>query len=115
MKILQICSYYTDSALYQNLFSHLEKKNLKEDIYVFTSDSKFSKCVPDNVVISDCFKDSDRYIFHLKHYKVLRDIRKKMNIKDYELIHAHSLFSNGYIAFRLNQIYGIPYIVAVRN
>ena len=36
-------------------------------------------------------------------------------MNEYSLIHAHSLFSNGYIAMRIKQDYGIPYIVAVRN
>lgn len=116
MKILQVCSYYTDSPLYQNLFDKLENKNLNEDVYVFTSYGEHDKIsVPDNVFISKCFTNFDRFIFHLKHFKVLRDITKTLDIRKYSLIHAHSLFSNGYIAYKLNQKYNIPYIVAVRN
>ncbi len=116
MKILHICSYYLGTKLYQNLFNALEKSNIKEDIYVFTDKQhKIGSEYPLNVHISRCYNKIDRYIFHLKHLKVLKDIQKRMDIKEYRIMHAHSLFSNGYIAYKLNKKYGIPYIVAVRN
>ena len=116
MKILHICSYYLGTRLYQNLFNALEKLDIKEDIYVFTDKQhKIDGEYPLNVHISRCYNKIDRYIFHLKHLKVLKDIQKRMDIKEYSIMHAHSLFSNGYIAYKLYEKYGIPYIVAVRN
>lgn len=116
IKVLHICSYYLGTKLYQNLFNSLEKHDIEEDIYVFTDNQyKIENEYPSNVYISKCYNKMDRYIFHLKHGKVLKDIKNRLEIKQYDIIHAHSLFSNGYIAFKLKQYYGIPYIVAVRN
>ena len=116
IKVLHICSYYLGTKLYQNLFNSLEKHDIEEDIYVFTDNQyKIENEYPSNVYISKCYNKMDRYIFHLKHGKVLKDIKNRLEIKQYDIIHAHSLFSNGYIAYKLNQYYGIPYIVAVRN
>lgn len=42
------------------------------------------------------------------------DDLKKNNL-DFELSHAHSLFSNGYIAYKLKKDYSIPYIVTSRR
>lgn len=113
---MQICSYYTTSKLYQRLFNSLEELDLKEDIYVF-ADYKYriKDEYPSNVYLSKCYSKFDRLIFHLKHGKVLNDIKSEMEINKYDIMHAHSLFSNGYIAYKLHQEYNIPYIVAVRN
>lgn len=116
IKILQICSYYITSKLYQKLFNSLEKFNIEENIYVFADrDYKINEVYPSNVLISKSYSKFDRFIFHLKHTKVLSNIEKELNIEEYDIMHAHSLFSNGYIAYKLNQKYDIPYIVAVRN
>lgn len=116
MRILHICSYYLGSKLYQNMFNSLEKNNINEDIYIFI-DNQHEKEVsyPKNVCISKCYNENNRYIFHLKHYKVLKNIQDKLDIRNYSILHAHSLFSNGYIAYKLKQKYNIPYVVAVRS
>ncbi|MBS4534360.1 glycosyltransferase family 4 protein [Clostridium sp. D2Q-14] len=102
--------------MYQRLFDSLEEINVKEDVYVFTDrnyniDNEYSS----NIYISKSYDKIDRFLFHLKHTKVLNDIQRKLKINNYTIMHAHSLFSNGYIAYKLNQKYKIPYIVAVRN
>ena len=115
-KVLQICSYYLGTKLYQRLFESLEANNIQEDAYVFTNyENSIKEGYQQNVKVSKCYNNRDRYIFHLKHLKVLKDIQNKMDIHKYNVIHAHSLFSNGYIAYKLYKKYNIPYIVAVRN
>lgn len=116
INVLQICSFYIGTKLYQNLFTSLETTNIKEDIYIFTHNkNEIKENNSTNIYISKCYNKYDRLIFHLKHAKVLNEIKKRMKIDKYDVIHAHSLFSNGYIAYKLNQKYNIPYIVAVRN
>lgn len=119
MKILHICSYYWGSKLYRRLFDALHRQNASESVentvYVpVTKQTEFSADAPD-VVESICFSRWDALAFHWKHHKILKDILEKVPVSQMNLIHAHSLFSNGYIAYRLNQKYGIPYVVAVRN
>lgn len=116
MRILHICSYYVTSKLYPKLFDSLQKIIEDVDVYVFISkEYKIENQYPSNVYISKCYNKFDRYIFYLKHGKVLNDIKNTMDVKKYDIVHAHSLFSNGYIAHKLKQQYNIPYIVAVRN
>ena len=58
----------------------------------------------------------DRVIFHIKHRKIYNDIVKTYDIEKMSLIHAHSLFSNSYIAYKLKRRnFNVPYIVAVRD
>ncbi|QSX05282.1 glycosyltransferase family 4 protein [Sedimentibacter sp. zth1] len=116
MKILHINSYYSGSKFYKNLYDQQEKNGF--DISVFLPAASPQENIEDfgeYTTISVNHSKYDRFIFHLKHTKILKDIIKKYDIKKYSLIHAHSLFSNGYVAMKLKKKYGIPYIVAVRN
>lgn len=116
IKVLQICSYYTGTKLYHKLFASLSALDVDENVYAFTSNSyKINESVNYDINVSNCYSRFDRMFFHLKHSKVFKDIESKYEIEKFDIMHAHSLFSNGYIAYKLNQKYHIPYIVAVRN
>ena len=120
MKILNINSYYYSSTVHKNLQDSI--LNLNADSYSYIPlDKGFiprSECEMEQntrVINSYCYNKHDRYIFHLKHTKILKDITRKLDIDKFTCMHAHSLFSNGYIAYKLNQKFKIPYIVAVRD
>lgn len=117
MKVLHINSYYSVSSFYRNLYDKQIEKGLDLDVFVpVSSSSKSSDLLMDEYTkVSANHSKCDRFIFHLKHNKIYKDIRNNYNISDYSVIHAHSLFSNGYIALKLKKEYGTPYVVAVRN
>jgi len=117
MRILHINSYYLPGKFYKNLYDKQIQNGLDIDVYVPATFSaiKDEFDYGKYTTISRNHGKYDRYIFHLKHYKIYKDIIKKYDIKNYSIIHAHSLFSNGYIAMKLKQNYGVPYIVAVRD
>lgn len=115
MKILQICSYYGLSKLYTELNLALQHSGIDTTFYVPTRREKEVHPAEKNVMESVCFRNVDRYFFHWKHHKILCDLYIHLDPNEYSLAHAHSLFSNGYIAYRLKKKIGIPYIVAVRN
>lgn len=64
-------------------------------------------------IISKSYNNLERFLYFLKHKRVYDDLKK--NNLDFELSHAHSLFSNGYIAYKLKKDYSIPYIVTSRR
>jgi len=109
MKIIHINSYYSNSFFYKNLFDYQIKKGLDIEVFVPVALNFDKKNIEYGkyTTISRNHNKYDRFIFHLKHYKIYKDILRKYNIKNYSLIHAHSLFSNGYIALRLKKKYGI--------
>ena len=117
MKILHINSYYNTSKFYKNLYDNQIKMGLDIDVFVpVTSSFKISDFdYGKYTIISRNHNKYDRIFFHVKHNKIYNDIQNKYNIKEYSVIHAHSLFSNGFIAMKLKRKYGIPYVVAVRN
>lgn len=117
MKILHINSFFNGSMFYKNLYDQQLNKGLDIEVYVpvpkkavYSNDN-----MGDYTTISPNHGKYDRVFFHLKQYKILKDIINKYVISDFTIIHAHSLFSNGYIALKLKEKYNVPYVVAVRN
>ena len=115
MKILHI-NPYSDNNLYDNLY---DIQNRTEDIDVYVplnirfKDKVLSK--RDYKIYSFVFNDFDRIVFLKKQKKVFNDICQRFTIKRYNIIHAHTLFSSGYVAYLLNKEYDIPYIVSIQN
>lgn len=117
MKILHINSYYNGSFFYKNLYNKQIEDKMDIDVYVpVANNTDLSKLsLGEYTKISPNHGKYDRALFHFKHNKIYKDIIKQYDIGSFDIFHAHSLFSNGYIAYKLNKKYGIPYIVAVRN
>jgi glycosyltransferase involved in cell wall biosynthesis len=61
------------------------------------------------------FNVLERIMYYYKQKHIYGDILKKIELGDIKLIHAHKLFSTGYVAYKIYKKMGIPYIVAVRN
>ncbi|MDL2206014.1 glycosyltransferase family 4 protein [Eubacteriales bacterium OttesenSCG-928-N13] len=117
MRILHINSYYSTSAFYRELFE--QQLALGEQISVFVPVPRgydaqgrdfgdYTKVCPDH-------GKYDRLWFPLKHDKIFRDVKHQYDTSEFDVLHAHSLFSNGVIAWRLHRLFGTPYIVAVRD
>lgn len=117
MKILHINSYYSSSFFYKNLYEKQRQTGMDIDVYVPIPQNFNTKELKlgEYTTIRKNHGKYDRFLFHLKHMKIYKDIVSTYDINKYFLLHAHSLFSNGYIAYRLKKEYKIPYIVAVRN
>lgn len=120
MKVLQLCSYYLGSDLYEKMYTHLELKLEQNQVYVphhkNTYISKNVKYVEkENLILSECYQSFDRVFFFHKENKIFQDMCRKVSFSEIDMCHAHSLFTNGYLAYKLNKKYGFPYIVAVRN
>lgn len=116
MKILHINSYYNGSKFYKNLYDFQVNSGL--DISVFLPVSSVidnDKEYGSYTTISKNHNKYDRFFFQVKQSKIYRDIVNSYDIKKFSIIHAHSLFTNGYIAMKLKKNFGIPYVVAVRN
>jgi len=119
MKLLHICTDYNYTKLYFELFSRLEKDGIKNIVYVPASfNTKNEK--KDNgenypVIFSKVYGTKERFLFMKKQKKFLEDINKKIDFNNIDKIHAHTLFSAGYTAYKLKQRYNIPYVVSVRS
>lgn len=116
MKILHINSYYYGSPFYKNLYDYQQSQGFDIRVYVPVPVNPELTSICDNyAVVSHNHKKSDRLFFYPKHKKILSDAEKLFYDSKFNIIHAHSLFSNGYIALSFFEKHNIPYIVTVRN
>lgn len=115
MNTLQICSYYTDSKLYYNLFKSLEDLGEGMDVFYFTDKKRDISQLDPRIISVNNYYPWERLFFFRKHRKVYRALEKKLDLSGYSHSHAHSLMSNGYIANKLYRDYGLDYMVAVRR
>ena len=118
MKILHINSYYSTSGLFKQLYDRQVKAGMAIDVYVPISHEYPTEHIAadgDYTLISRNHHKFERYVFHVKHRNILKDLLAHYNPTEYDIIHAHSLFSNGWLALQLWKKYKRPYVVAVRN
>lgn len=118
---MHLCSGYELSSLYFDLIKSLNKRNIKQIVYIPLNKSKQhdvgDKVYLKNVVFvySKAFRDIDRIFYNRKSNILSKDIINKISLDDIELIHAHSLFSMGGVALKLKKEKKIDYIVVIRN
>lgn len=120
MKILEIACGFSYSDIYKNLFDKLHEKKIDIEVYVPQhKDSTICNIKKENfnypIYSNKVINNWDKYIYFTKIYKMLKDIEKRFEVKNIKITHAHSLFSDGGVAYELKKKYGIKYIVAVRD
>lgn len=118
MNILHINSYFSTSGLFRQLYDRQIRDGIKLDVYVPISHQFPQERIAasgDYAKVVRTFPQITRWVFPLKHQAILKNLLQQYHFEDYNLIHAHSLFSNGWLALQLHERYQIPYVVSVRN
>lgn len=118
VRVLHINSNYLTSKLHENLLDCLAEQNIQNTVFMpikketaghFLYESKHEVYSPVT------FLDIDKFIFTYKQIKIYRKLKSTIDPQDYSVVHAHTLFTDGNIAYQLNKEYGIPYVVTVRG
>ncbi|MBR7926837.1 glycosyltransferase [Aerococcaceae bacterium zg-ZUI334] len=118
MNILHINSYYSTSGLFKHLYERQVEEQYDIQVYVPISHQYPSDRIAatgEYTLVSRNHHHFDRYVFHLKHHRILKDLKQQYDSQAFDLVHAHSLFSNGWLAYQFTKKTDIPYVVAVRS
>lgn len=120
LKLLNINSYFFSSTVHKELQDNLKKAGVTTVTFAPVSkgyDPREECRYPDlpDILRVECFYSWERYFFFLKHSRILAASRNIIDIDQFDIIHAHSLFSNGYIAWKLCKKNRMPYVVTVRD
>lgn len=120
MKILYVCTYYHRAMVFRDSMNYLEQRG--HEVMAFNAvvkgaevDQKYAAIMDDKVIHRECFNAYDRFFFHVKQKKIQHAIETSLDVRDFDLIHSHTLFNGGWATYRLHRKYGIPYVVSVRN
>jgi glycosyltransferase involved in cell wall biosynthesis len=118
MKILHLNSYYIDNHLYAQLYTVLDAE-MEQRVYVPIKIDRG----PENVValkqteliFEKIITPNHKYNYFGKIRKIFKDILSKDLAKDIDFVHAHNLFTDGALAYKLKKKFNTNYIVAVRT
>ena len=118
VNVFHINSNYLTSKLHENLIEKLENRGINNTVYMpikkdtldeFLYESKFDVQSPVT------FKDRDKFIFTWKQHKIIKKMEELYDFKNIDIIHAHTLFTDGNAARYLSKKYNIPYVVTIRG
>lgn len=104
-----------NNTIYKSIVDNLAQLDVGQRVYMYTPFSQADTKYDEYVDVRQVYHKWDRYFFHAKHGKALNDFMVYLEEKTPDIIHAHTLFSNGYIAYKAYQKKKIPYLVAVRG
>lgn len=121
--ILHISNDYSGSSVYKNLFRELDYLGIQQIVYNPIRDPKRNgknkisfRMSKSEIIYSEILnKTIDRIFYRWKIRKIVKDVESKIDINKIKLIHAHTWYSDGGVAFMLHKKYNIPYIITVRN
>lgn len=114
MNVLHICPDYFGTKIYRRLFAALAATDISQRIYA-PANHPPANAEPDVVVAGRSFNAMERFLYFGKQRWLSRDIERKRLAEGVDVVHAHKLFTGGYLALRLKRALGLPYVVAVRN
>jgi glycosyltransferase involved in cell wall biosynthesis len=118
--ILHVASDFPNQSLYIELIRHLSAAHWRQRIYSAVRTTEETEFPAANITeafinIEKLLNPLDRILYNRKIKKVTSWIEKSEQVKSIRLTHAHTLYSDGGVAYELKKKYGIPYIVAIRN
>lgn len=126
MKILHLCSYYVGAKVYRNLFEALaaRKEVLAQNVFIPIRDIvqvNNNKTEESGIELYyvRCLGWATRVSFLIKvlalRYAFKRYQFRSNALDSCDVVHAHTLYSDGYLAYLINRVYGIPYVITVRT
>ncbi len=118
MNVLHINSNYLTSKLHENLLDKIESEDLHNTVFMpikFETQDDFLYESKHEVHSPVTFNNRDKYFFTYKQNKIYKKLLETLEVNDFDVVHAHTLFTDGNNALRLYKEYGIPYVVTVRG
>lgn len=117
LKILHLNSYYVDTHLYSKIYKKLSdtcfqtvyiplKQNRKEENKMVIQNTE--------LIYSKIIEKYHSIFYFAKIAKLFKDVVNKKIYEGSNVIHAHNLFIDGAVAYKLKKKYGMRYVVSIR-
>lgn len=120
MNVLHISNGFADSKVHSNLTKALDELGIEQTVYCPVREERLLgvhqfEGNQIDFVYSFCIKPWYKYVYQYKRWMLYKDLKRRIKLKKFDIIHAPTLFSDGGLALKAYKEYGIPYVVAVRN
>lgn len=120
--ILHIANYYTITRVYKNLTEALDRLNLTQIIYTAFRGAELCGANKPNlsargsqIIYRHILNFYGRLNYSYKIGKVTKDVMHHVNVDEISGMHAHTLFSDGRVAYNIYKKFNKPYVVSIRN
>jgi glycosyltransferase involved in cell wall biosynthesis len=121
MRVLHIAGGFAQHALYEQLIQHLHDLGLIQTVFapVRSTVEELYQPADNTPSLSYKFRNiltpKHRVFFRRKIQTIYSELLKAVDPSQFDLIHAHTAYSDGAVAHQLRKQFGIPYLIAVRN
>ncbi|MFQ6793601.1 MAG: glycosyltransferase family 4 protein [Thomasclavelia sp.] len=115
MKVLHINVNYATTRLHKNMICEL---NNLSDNYIFVpihNKAIINDELDKKIYMIKCYNKIDRFFYYRKQNKIQCKLKKHIDVKSMDLMHAYTLMTDGNVAREISKLYNIPYIVTVRD
>lgn len=119
-EVLHLVNDFNHTMVHSMLFRHLQIEGLSQKVFIPLKDEKNkgrNHFVDNNEIFyySALLKWYHKYLFLNKIKFLCGSLRDMIDLNHIDIIHASTLYSDGFIAYNIYKAYNIPYILTVRN
>ena len=112
--ILHICNNYAGSFVHRFIVEGQKEYGIRSVVFCPITFYESRVKPHENEYIVKCVTKLDRFFFFNKQRKIIASLKKTVcDYSSFDLIHAHSIFSDGYVAYKLNKKNNIPFVLSV--
>ncbi|REH45777.1 glycosyltransferase involved in cell wall biosynthesis [Tenacibaculum gallaicum] len=120
--LLHITNDFSGSKVYKSLIQQLDQLELSQIIYTAVRREDLIgknhinfKQTNSSIIYRNILKKTDKLRYFHKINKVTDDVEAYVDLSKVTLIHAHTWYSDGGVAYQLYKKHNIPYIITIRN
>ena len=123
MSVLHVCSYFFDSEVHKNLIEKMYslKKNILHDVIVPLRKKNISAVDRvDGLTVTplNCLSKLTKFSLLAKVFFIYRNFKTESSysnaISTTKIIHAHTLYADGFLAYKVAMDLKVPYVITVR-
>lgn len=121
MRVLHIAGGFAQQPLYMSLVEALRALGHRQAIFAPVRSAQELTRQPAEVPgelayrFEHILKPYHRVLFRKKIGVILARLLACFEPRDFDVVHAHTLYSDGAVALELSRRFGLPYLAAVRN
>jgi len=120
MKVLHLSNSFPRNKLYAQLFWNLDKLGIEQEVYSAVRTQKETEIEYDflrniRTHVHLILAKKDRLFFRSKINKIYNNITSVTDFSSIDVVHAHTLYSDGAVALKIKQYFNKPFVVTLRN
>lgn len=116
--ILHINSNYLTSKLHENLADQIKSLGYSQTIYMPMKKETLKEVrfkSKHDIYPPIAFRDWHKWFYSYKQNIMDRTLNERIDMNRFDVIHAHTLFTDGNLAYTNAKRYNIPFVVTVRE